>query len=268
MMLIDEFRLPCVAGTMTTGKRKGATLSRTRDSWELITIHSQALPIGADQQGRALLPAMEVEMTADPSAAERAYRRLKSDILTGVLATGPLDIRGLGDRLRMSVTPVREALARLSAERLVKLAPHHGYAIANPTARRLSNLYELSGVLVDFALERCEHASTATHPSKPQWTRAMSYAEGLAELIQAIAAGQSNRELGDYLHALSDRLFPARRCEPGVFQTATEDLDMLTILWTKRDLSELRLRFRSHHAGRVERIDAIANALAEWSGDL
>jgi DNA-binding GntR family transcriptional regulator len=210
---------------------------------------------------------MEAEMTADPSAAERAYQRLKSDILTGVLATGQLDIRGLGDRLRMSVTPVREALARLSAERLVKLAPHHGYVIANPTARRLGDLYELSGVLVDFALERCERANPAPPPSKPQWTRSRSYAEGMAELIQAIAAGHSNRELGDHLRALSDRLFPARRCEPRLFQNVTEELEMLAALWARQDLPELRLRFRSHHADRIERIDAIANALVEWAGD-
>ena len=75
-------------------------------------------------------------MTEDVSASERAYQRVKGDILSGVIQIGLIDIRALGDQLRMSVTPVREALARLSAERLVRLAPHQGYVVAMPSARR------------------------------------------------------------------------------------------------------------------------------------
>jgi hypothetical protein len=204
-------------------------------------------------------------MILDPSAAERAYQRLKTDILTGALATGPLDIRGLGDRLKMSVTPVREALARLSAERLVKLAPHQGYAVANPSARRLRNLYDLSGALVDLTLQRCE-ASLSSTPGAGD-TQKGDYAQDMADLMSNLATSQPNRELGDHLLALSDRLFPARRCEPSLFPGALEELDLLAVLWTQRNLDELRLRFNQHHAARMERTESIASLLAEQAGD-
>src|SRR5690606_35745514 len=107
----------------------------------------------------------EARTMADASAWERAYQRLKSDILSGSISVGPLDIRILGDRLRMSVTPVREALARLHAERLVRLAPHQGYVVATPSARRLEHLYELSSAMVHLCLER---ASRSRRPKVAQ----------------------------------------------------------------------------------------------------
>lgn len=204
-------------------------------------------------------------MISDPSAAERAYQRLKADILTGVLATGPLDIRELGDCLKMSVTPVREALARLSAERLVKLAPHQGYAVANPSARRLQNLYDLSDGLVDLTLQRCE-VSLSSSPG-PGGARTSDYARDMAGLISTMATSQPNRELGEHLLALSDRLFPARRYEPSLFPGALEELDLLAILWAQRNLDELRLRFNQHHATRMESTASIASLLAEQAGD-
>jgi hypothetical protein len=204
-------------------------------------------------------------MISDPSAAERAYQRLKTDILTGVLATGPLDIRELGDCLKMSVTPVREALARLSAERLVKLAPHQGYVVANPSARRLRNLYDLSGALVDLTIQRCE-ASLSSSP-RPGGARKSDYAQDLADLMLSMATSQPNGELGEHLLALSDRLFPARRCEPSLFPEALEELDLLAILWAQRNLDELRLRFNQHHAARMERTESIASLLTERAGD-
>ena len=40
-------------------------------------------------------------MPTDMSATERAYRRLKTDILDGRLSAGPLDIRTLADHMHM-----------------------------------------------------------------------------------------------------------------------------------------------------------------------
>jgi hypothetical protein len=167
----------------------------------------------------------------------------------------------------MSVTPVREALARLNAERLVKLAPHHGYALANPTARRLGNLYELSGALLDFVIERCESATSGAPLFRSQSPMAASYAEGLSDLIQNMAAAQPNRELGDNLQAICDRLFPARRCEPKVFPDLAEELELLSIIWARRDLSDLRRHLQHHHAARIARVDAISSALSEQTGE-
>lgn len=202
---------------------------------------------------------------ADPSAAERAYQRLRNDILMGVLPTGLIDIRALGDRFRMSVTPVREALARLSAERLVRLAPHHGYTVAHLSARRLENIYELSAALVQIALSGCapalRHRPAPADPARD----ARTYEAGMISVVREIAQAQPNLELAEHLVALGDRLLPARRCEASLFPTAVDEMQGLLNLWDKRQLARLQARFARHFETRMERIDAIARLLAHDS---
>lgn len=206
---------------------------------------------------------------ADPSAAERAYQRLKHDILNGAVPIGPLDIRGLGDRLRMSVTPIREALARLSAERLVKLAPHHGYTVATPSARLLQHLYELIAALIDLSLERTSASRCVKSGATKSTTQRgpIRYVETMASLMREIASAQTNLELTEHIFSLNDRLFPARRCEPRLFTGADEEAAALIALWDSRSYDSLRIVLRKHHEVRVERVDALARLLAEQADD-
>ena len=200
---------------------------------------------------------------ADPSAAERAYRRLKNDILAGALPAGAIDIRMLGDRLRMSVTPVREALARLGAERLVRRTPHHGYTLAPLSARRLENLYELSSELVALAIARCEAIAAGQTPRIDPARDARTYEAGMVSLVREIAFAQANLELGEHLVALCDRLAPARRCEPRLIPAAHDEMQALFGLWDKRQLARVRTGFARHFTSRIARVDAISRLLAD-----
>lgn len=204
---------------------------------------------------------------ADTSAWERAYQRLKSDILSGSIPVGPLDIRALGDRLRMSVTPVREALARLHAERLVRLAPHQGYVVATPSARRLEHLYELSSSLVHLCLERASRSRSPKITQPRPLLLLGSYAPDLASLIGDIAAAQPNGALAETILSLNDQLYGARRHEPQLFTGADSELAGMIALWTNQNAGDLRLRLRDHHRTRLVRVDAIARLLSEESGE-
>ena len=67
------------------------------------------------------------------SLASGAYETILQGIMTGALPAGSqLSIDGLAKQLRMSNTPVREALSRLAAERLVTQSANRGYTIAQP----------------------------------------------------------------------------------------------------------------------------------------
>jgi len=207
-------------------------------------------------------------MIADASASERAYQRLKSDILSGLIPVGQLDIRLLSDSLRMSVTPVREALARLSAERLVRLAPHHGFVVTTPTARRLEHLYELAGALIHLCLERVVR-SRRHHPDQSyNLPLTGCYAADFASLIGAITTAQPNLPLTETVMSLSDQLHSARRCEPRVFLSSGQEVAELVALWRNRNFGDLRLRLRDHHRTRLVRVDAIARLLSEENNAL
>lgn len=203
----------------------------------------------------------------DPSAAERAYLRLRRDILAGTIPNGTLDIRRMGDRLRMSVTPVREALARLNAERLVQFAPNHGYTLTTPSAARLQSMYALSADLTDAALARVRSHRPAPLSDDGRTMAHHTYAESVSSVLHAIAAGQPNLELAEHLSALTDRLLAARRCEPQIFaQTDRESAD-LRAKWTARVFPDLRRTLRVHFRQRMERADVLASLLAEHAGD-
>ena len=63
--------------------------------------------------------------------AEKAYVDLRHDIIRGVLAPGrPLRLADLSERYGMGFSPLREALNRLQAERLVTAESLRGFRVA------------------------------------------------------------------------------------------------------------------------------------------
>lgn len=199
------------------------------------------------------------------SAAERAYRRLKADLLDGRIPNGRLDIGRLADRMTLSVTPIREALARLHAERLVRLSPQLGYAAVYPPPRQLTQLYELSGLLLDAGLARMRRRRSST----PVACAGMQdYATRMAELIANIASAFVNRELADQTMAVSERLHVARRSEPDLFKNADRDADNLWRQWSAGLPADLRAQFRAYHRSRAVCAGQIAMLIADQTSIL
>jgi DNA-binding GntR family transcriptional regulator len=82
------------------------------------------------------------------SLAERAYRSLREQIATGGLAPGErVTERGLGMRLGVSATPVREALRRLEQERLVERVNARQLRIAAHSEESLRELLYTEAVV-------------------------------------------------------------------------------------------------------------------------
>jgi DNA-binding GntR family transcriptional regulator len=78
------------------------------------------------------------------SLSEQTYEALKEQILDQKLEPGArLNIDALTKSLKVSSSPVREALARLEAERLVVLEVYAGYKVApHPSPEYLAQLLE------------------------------------------------------------------------------------------------------------------------------
>ena len=70
------------------------------------------------------------ENTEKTTAATVIYQKLKSDILKGVFPVGDrLNIKDLSERYESSINPVREALSRLAAERIVDQREQRGFFV-------------------------------------------------------------------------------------------------------------------------------------------
>lgn len=98
------------------------------------------------------------------SRAEHAYQKLLSAILSGELKPGSR-IREveLAEWLKISRTPVREAVRRLESEGLICIAGHKGMAIAELDYQAVMELYQMREVL-----EAAAASLAAKHASEPE----------------------------------------------------------------------------------------------------
>ena len=84
---------------------------------------------------------------------DQVYESIKESILDQASAPGEkLHVDGLARELQVSSTPIREALARLVAEGLVKAEPFIGFATAPlPDRRYYEDVYNFRGVIEPWA---------------------------------------------------------------------------------------------------------------------
>lgn len=93
---------------------------------------------------------------------ENAYERLKNEILKGELPAGfQAPEPELADRLGMSRTPVREALIRLEAERLVDLVPRRGAKVLPVARKDLCEIFEILAALEALAAGKAARSHDA-----------------------------------------------------------------------------------------------------------
>lgn len=80
-------------------------------------------------------------LTDSRSHAERAYQRLRGEILHGDLMPGErLRANDLQDRFQLGLTPIREALMRLSTEGLVAAETHRGSRVTETSRAEFADL--------------------------------------------------------------------------------------------------------------------------------
>jgi DNA-binding GntR family transcriptional regulator len=87
---------------------------------------------------------------------EKAYGALRSAVLSRRLPAGTkLLIRSLAERLDLSPTPIKGALAALEREGLVTAVPHRGYFVPHISARDIEEIYALREVVDGLAARLC-----------------------------------------------------------------------------------------------------------------
>jgi DNA-binding GntR family transcriptional regulator len=93
------------------------------------------------------------------SLVDRAYWEVRRRILDNVYPPGHqvLELELAAD-LKMSRTPVREALVRLQNENFVNLIPRHGMRVVLLSLSDLRDMYEALGALEFMAIERLARA--------------------------------------------------------------------------------------------------------------
>ena len=147
---------------------------------------------------------------------ERAYRRLHEAIVHGEIEPGARLVEtALCDWLKVSRTPVREALRRLKTDGLVETSPAGGLRVARYDVAALTELYVVREVLeATAASEAARNASAAQVEALQDSLRIQrsltqdvpGFARENVLFHQHLYAASHNRFLARTLQALSDSL--------------------------------------------------------------
>ncbi|WP_286748757.1 GntR family transcriptional regulator [Sphingopyxis sp. SCN 67-31] len=188
---------------------------------------------------------------------ERVYLDLKARILAGTYPPGTrLEAAQLAKSLASSATPVRDALYRLSGERIIESWHQEGFRQPLLSEADLVDLYWWTGALLLLALKGRTPRSDlpgglvdlATHPSYP---------EGIESLFRTIAIGSSNGELRASIINCVERSMTIRTLEARVDGVASDALTSMADDYRFGRWSALRSKItrfhrrRASHAGRV-----------------
>ena len=121
---------------------------------------------------------------------ERVYIDLKVRIMSGAYPPGTrLDPRQLARALGASATPVRDALHRLSGERIVDSWHQEGFRQPLLAEADLVELYEWGGMLLALALKG-RHPSPNLRAGLSDLQRIEPYPEAIDSLFGVIAVGE------------------------------------------------------------------------------
>lgn len=165
---------------------------------------------------RSLASASRHRVPHHGSRSELAYRRLREAIQQGELKPGQRIMESeVADWLRVSRTPVRDAIRRLESEGMLQHAPRDGLVVARLERQAVMELYVMRELLEGTAARLCaRHASDMEVLELAELVRREQELQGDLEALarhnrpfhEAIHRGAHNRYLEKGLGAVNDSM--------------------------------------------------------------
>lgn len=198
------------------------------------------------------------------------YERIKHWLLAQSLVPGQLlQIGVLADELGVSTTPVREALTRLAAERLIMSVPKRGFFARTPSEDDILGLYSVNLTILDAAMARWPEkevaqpraagASVADIPVQER--SAEQLARQTEELFLQIATRSGVAEFAEIVRNMNDRLHHARVLECELVADVFGEVGRIEELVAARERAPLRQAIKTYHDERMRAAAAIAKEL-------
>ena len=171
---------------------------------------------GTETLARARGNARGADAPRHGARGEHAYRRLRDAIQHGELKPGQriMEIE-MADWLRVSRTPVRDAIRRLEAEGMLRHEPRNGLVVASLDRQAVLELYVMRETLEGTAARLCaRHASDMEIMDLVELVERERGLQGNVEALprhnrlfhEAIHRGAHNRYLGKSLAAVNDSM--------------------------------------------------------------
>lgn len=199
-----------------------------------------------------------------PGTFERVYAAIRQRLREGLYRPGDrLEPALLSDDLNASVTPVRDALHRLTGERMVEAPRHEGFRVPMMTETMLRHLY---GWHLDLLLLAVLKHRTADISAEPVVTEGLAQSAAYERqnlLFLQLARAAGNPEHVAALEALSHRLEPVQRLEQYFLgETEAETAEIVRAL-RARDRKALRSSLVRYHRRRLRIVPELLSRLFE-----
>ncbi|WP_374414935.1 GntR family transcriptional regulator [Novosphingobium colocasiae] len=183
------------------------------------------------------------------ATAERVHEALRLRIMRRELRPGDrLDPAVLAAPLAASVTPVRDALHRLTGEGLVETRSAGGFHVPALDEPGLEDLYDWSAELVLLAIRAWR--SPVAPPLPGDLGDGATLADRAAALFLAIARHSVNREHALAIDRLNARLHAVRTVEAQVLDGTGAELEALWHAARIAERKDLKTLCRSYHRRR------------------
>jgi len=191
---------------------------------------------------------------------ERVYRELRERIITGDFTPGArLEPAHLAHELAASATPVRDALQRLSGERLVESRHLEGFRQPALSESDLRDFYGWLEALLHLALR--SPGAPARLGGTPAAATPDDYPGRVAALFRAIALQSGNREFHFAIFNAVDRCHLLRRAELEIDPAGLETLRAMEADFEAGRWADLRKKIGRFHRLRIAAADRIAERL-------
>lgn len=184
-----------------------------------------------------------------PTTFERVYVALKTQLRRGDFHPGDrLEPAILSEQLNASVTPVRDALHRLTGERLVDAPRHEGFRVPMLTETMLRQLYAWHQDLLLLAVARRRWEKLL--PIEEDERSDSDVLERQNSIFLELAASTGNIEHQLALRALSERMEPYRRLEKELLDDIEPECKRISTAIRTGDRRGLRKSLLAYHRRR------------------
>jgi DNA-binding GntR family transcriptional regulator len=197
-----------------------------------------------------------------PGTFDRVYAAIKQRLREGTYRPGTrLEPAALSDDLNASVTPVRDALHRLTGERLVEAPRHEGFRAPMMTETLLRQLYAWHLDLLLLAV--LKHRGDAVPGQAFDGGNSATPAHKRQNAIfLTLAESTGNPEHAAVLEDLSQRLEPVQRFEEAFLDDTEAETNEILRSLRAGDRKALRTSLLRYHRRRIQIIpELLAKAL-------
>jgi DNA-binding GntR family transcriptional regulator len=199
-----------------------------------------------------------------PGTFDRVYAAIRQRLRQGVYRPGDrLEPAVLSDELNASVTPVRDALHRLTGERLVEAPRHEGFRVPVMTETMLRHLYAWHLDLLLLAVMKHRAAPAADETIVSERQSDLPLYDRQNGLFLALARSAGNPEHVAALESATQRLEPVQRFEQLFLDETEAETKEIVEALRARDRKALRRALVRYHRRRLRIIPELLTSLLE-----